>query len=121
MTTVTFLKQRKSKRLEAKSGISITPHGICQVINLSKDGISFKCIKERDFPVKWSMTVCDITGQCLDQLQVKKVWENRLNIPGKPSPFSIEVGGTFQNLSSSQKDQLNIYLQQLLEVEKNIA
>ena len=116
-----FLKKRKSKRLEAKSGIGITPHGIGQVINLSKDGVSFKCVKEHHFPVEWSMTVCDITGQCLERLQVKKVWENRLNIPGNPSPFSIEVGGTFQNLSSLQKDQLSTYLQQLLEVEKNIA
>jgi len=118
MTTVTFLKQRKSKRLEAKSGIGITPHGICQVINLSKDGVSFKCVKGRDFPGEWSMTVYDVTGQCLEKLQVKKIWENWLNIPDTPSPFSIEVGAAFQNLSSSQKDQLNTYLQQLLEEEK---
>ncbi len=120
MTTVT-LKQRQNKRLEAKSGISITPHGICQIINLSKDGVSFKCVKERNFPGEWSMTICDIAGQCLEQLQVKKIWTNRLNIPGDPSPFTIEVGGAFQNLSSSQKDQLKTYLQQLLEVEKNIV
>ena len=118
MKNVIFLKQRKSKRLEAKSGIGITPHGICQVVNLSKDGVSFKCVKERDFPVEWSMTVYDVTGQCLEQLRVKKVWENWLNIPDASSPFSVEIGGVFQNLTSSQKDQIDTYLQQLLEVEK---
>lgn len=121
MKDVNFLKQRKSKRLEAKSGIGITSHGICQVINLSKDGVSFKCVKERYFPVEWSMTVYDVTGQCLERLRVKKVWENWLKISDASSPFSVEVGGVFQNLSSSQKDQLETYLQQLLEVENNIA
>lgn len=116
-----FLKQRKSKRIGAKSGIGVTPHGICQVTNLSKDGVSFKCVRERYFPVEWSMTVYDVTGQCLERLQVKKVWENWLKTSDASSPFSIEVGGEFQNLSSSQKDQLETYLQQLLEVENNIA
>ena len=115
---VTFSNQRKDKRLKAKNGIVMTPHGICQVINLTKDGVSFKCVKNRDFPFEWTMNIYDITGRSLEQLQVKKIWEHWLNIQDVQSPFSIEVGGAFQNLSSSQRDQLNIYLQRLLDVEK---
>lgn len=117
MATAKMLNQRKSKRYEAKSGIAITPHGIGQVININRNGLAFKCVEERDFPVEWSMAIYDITGQRLEQLQVTKVWEKDLGSPKASSPFAMEVGGEFVNLSSAQKAQLNIYLQQLVEKE----
>ncbi len=118
MVTEKSSNKRKDKRLEAKSGIAVTPNAVCQVVNLSKDGISFKCTKEHYFPFEWTMNIYDIAGQSLEQLHVKKVWESWLNIQDDQSPFTMEVGGRFQNLSSSQKDQLNTYLQQLLAMEE---
>lgn len=117
MATAKLLNQRKSERHEAKSGIAITPHGIGQVININRSGLSFKCVEERDFPLEWSMAIYDITGQRLEQLRVKKVWEKELGEPDGSTPFSMEVGGEFKNLSTTQKAQLNIYLQQLVETE----
>lgn len=118
MTTENYLNQRKSQRLEAQGGIAITPNGVCQIVNLNKDGVSFKCVRGLDFPLAWSMAIYDTTGQVLEQLHVKKIWENSLIHSHNSSPFSIEVGGEFQNLSTSQKSQLDTYLLQLLGMEE---
>lgn len=118
MTYETFLNQRKSERLETKTGIALTPNGVCQIVNLNKDGISFKCIHKTDFPIAWSMDIYDVTGPVLDHFQVKKVWENSLDNPGNTSPFSVVVGGEFHDLSAWQQSQLNNYLLQLLGMEE---
>ena len=113
MGTVTFLNQRKSNRAESKSGIAITPNGICKLINLSNEGVSFKCVDGPDAPIEWSMAIYDHRAQCIERLKVKKVWERRFNSPRATSLFSVEVGGVFKNLSTSQKAKISTYLREL--------
>lgn len=110
---------RKSERLQAASGIAVTPHGIGQVINLNRDGISFRCFEEHDFPFEWSMNIYDAIGQSLEKLHVKKVWETEVG-DSDNQPFLMEVGGEFQHLSPEQKVQLNTYLRQLVSVEEQL-
>jgi hypothetical protein len=117
MNSVHSSETRKSERLQATSGIAVTPHGIGQVINLNRDGISFKCFEEHDFPVEWSMAIYDAIGQSLEKLHVKKVWEKWLS-NSDSKPFLMEVGGEFQHLSPEQKVQINTYLRQLVRVEE---
>ena len=117
MTTINNSNKRKSKRLKARRGIAITPYGIGQITNLNRDGASFKCVEKRNFPLQWSMAIYDSTGQCLEQLRVKKIWEKGLKDPTTPSPFAMEIGVKFQNLSLRQEEQINAYMQQLLEGE----
>lgn len=106
-------KQRRRKRLEAETGVAVTPYGICQIIDLTQDGFSFKCIKQSEFPSEWSMDIYVTTGLSLEQLQVKKVWVKFLQDRSNQTPFSMEVGGEFMDLSPEQEEQLNTYLQEL--------
>ena len=119
MGSATFTNQRKSERIESDKGITITPNGICKLINLSKTGVSFKCVDGPDIPIEWSMAIYDVTSQYMERLEVKKVWEKRLNSPWTTSLFSVEVGGVFKNLSSSQKAQINTYLRELSQGKNN--
>lgn len=110
--------QRKTKRLESKTGIAVTEHCIAQVINLSENGVSLKCLEKKGFPNKWLMDIFDATGYSLEQLQVKKIWEKSLRRPSALATFLMEVGGSFENLSSVQEAQLKAYLRKL-EAKKN--
>jgi hypothetical protein len=119
MGTITCLNRRKAQRTESKNGITLTPNGICKLINLSNEGVSFKCVDGPDIPAEWSMSIYDVTGQGMERLQVNKVWEKRLNNPRTTSLFSVEVGGVFKNLSSSQKAQIIAYLRELSKCQAN--
>ena len=113
MATVKPLSKRKNRRLKVEGGITLTPVGMGQVIDLNENGVSFACVEERHFPGEWSMAIYDCTGLSLEELHVKKVWEKYITHSGAPATFPLIVGGTFTNLSSSQKKQLNSYLQYL--------
>lgn len=106
-------KQRRQMRLEAETGIAVSLYGICQIIDLTRDGFSFKCIKKTEFPSEWLMDIYVTTGLSLEQLKVKKVWVKLLENNANQTPFSMEVGGEFMELSPEQEEQLNTYLHEL--------
>ena len=110
--------QRKNKRLGTKKVIVLVPYVICQVIDLTLDGISFKCRDEQDFPDELSIGIYDTTGLSMEQLQVKKVWEKRLNRPYTPASFLMAVGWQFRNLSIAQESHLKFYLHRLEEINQ---
>lgn len=106
-------KRRNKKRLKVKTGIAKTPAGVCQITNLTPDGLSFRCHKTLSFTRDWSLDIYDTSGLSLEQLQVRKIWQNSLSNLDASSDFSMTVGVVFRNLSSTQKEQLNSYIQQL--------
>jgi len=118
MTPPDTKNKRKYKRLAINDGIALTPKGVCQLANLNADGISFKCTKEGSFPGEWQMDIYDSRGLSLEKVKVKKVWEKGLRKAISTSPFSIEIGGEFQNLTDEQAEQIISYLQYLTEKEK---
>lgn len=87
--------------------------GFCKLVNLSNEGVSFKCVGGHDTPMEWSMDIYDDSKQCIERLKVKKVWEKRFFNPQPASLFSVEAGGVFKNLSPLQKVRINTYLQEL--------
>lgn len=113
MGTAIFLNRRKSKRIESKSGITLTPFGICKLANLSGEGVSFKCVDGPDTPIEWPMSIYDVRGQSIEKVKVKKIWEKRFDNPRITSLFSVEVGGVFKHLSASQKAKIDSYLRKI--------
>ena len=109
------IDHRKSRRLEANTALAMTPFGMCQMINLNKTGLSFKCFDGKEFPDAWSMSIYDAQGLNLEELKIKKIWEKRTSGQGISSKFELEIGGAFENLSDSQKPQLYSYLFSLME------
>lgn len=119
MKNKNYVELRRHKRIKVHNGIAITPHGVCQLVDLNMEGVSFKCMDEHDFPGEWSMAIYDTKGHDLEQLQVKKVWETSVIGPPSSPHFSKEIGGKFHNLSYSQKVQISAYLQNLKKDDYN--
>ncbi|NOR10612.1 MAG: hypothetical protein GQ541_03890 [Desulfovibrionaceae bacterium] len=111
-------KRRNRKRLKVKTGIAKTPAGVCQITNLTPDGLSFRCYKKLSFTREWSLDIYDTSGLSLEQLQVRKIWQNSLSNLDASSKFSMTVGVAFRDLSPSQKEQLNSYIQQLQGIQE---
>ena len=107
------IKPRKSKRLKVQTGIVNTPTGVCQIINLTPEGLSFKCVKSLSLSRECSLDIYDTSGLNLELLQVKKIWEKIPSSQDASTQFSMIVGVTFRHLSPSQKEQLNLYIRQL--------
>ena len=112
------IEPRKSKRLKVKTGIANTPAGACQIINVTPEGLSFKCVKRCSFFQEYSLDIYDTSGLSLELLQVKKIWEKNPRSKDAASHFSTIVGVAFQNLSRSQKEQLSLYIRQLKKLQK---
>ena len=105
--------RRNRKRLKVKTGIAKTPVGVCQLTNITPDGLSFRCHKRLSFTREWSMDIYDTSGITLEQLQVKKIWQNSLSELDASSEFPMIVGVAFYNLTPDQKTKLNSYIRQL--------
>jgi len=115
---VKYSDQRNSKRFKAKGGIALTSNGVCQVVNLSLGGLALKCFPELVFPPEWTMDIYDETGLNLQELKVKKIWTKRPDNPVSTLQSEVEVGGEFENLSSSQEAHLYSYILKLMVAEK---
>ena len=108
-------ESRKKTRLKVRNGIANTPAGFCQLLNINSDGLSFKCFKRSSFSREWLLDIYHTSDLSLEQFQVKRIWEKySTNL----EQFSMIVGVSFQNLSDSQKAQLDSYILQLMAEEK---
>jgi hypothetical protein len=112
------IEPRKSKRLKVTTGIVNTPAGVCQIINLTPEGLSFKCLKSLSLSQECSLDIYDTSGLDLELFQVKKIWEKIPSSQDALTQFSMIVGAAFRNLSPSQKAQLNVYIRQLEGLQK---
>ena len=110
-------ESRKKTRLKVRNCIASTPAGFCQLLNINSDGLSFKCFKRWSFLQEWSLDIYHTSDLSLEQLQVKRIWEKySTNL----EQFSMIVGVAFQNLSDSQKAQLDSCILQLMAEENNL-
>lgn len=109
-----YLRKRKSKRLPVKDGIALTPKGVCQVINLSKGGLSLKFFHDLELPNELIIDIYYETDLYVRDLKVKKVWEKKIRNPASPLQHQMEIGGLFENLSFSQVIHFDSYLLRLM-------
>ena len=100
---------RKSRRLEARTALAMTPYGMCQMINLNKTGLSFKCFAGKKFPDGWSMSIYDAKDLNLEEVKVKKIWEKRASGQGISSKFELEIGGEFESKRIAKKKVSDIF------------
>jgi hypothetical protein len=96
--------------------IAVTPTGVGMVTNISCGGIAFKCSKAHDFPTEMPIDIYDSKGNCVvENMVANQVWEKQINQIRFNSPFSVEVGMCFSQLTASQKNQISNYLNELVE------
>ena len=112
-----FTCRRSTKRVRGKSGVALTPKGVCKITNLSKSGVSLKSFQRLELPPEWTMDIYDEIGLFVNQINVKKIWTRQVTEKDK-SLFSVEeFGGKFENLAPCQKKQLEALLQKNDEPE----
>jgi hypothetical protein len=109
-----FSHQRKIDRYEVANLLAVTQRGTGQILDISREGLSFGCLYPHAFPDIFYLDILDAKGSHIKKLKVRKIWEINENNQESVKYESI-VGVTFFDLTLSQSDELN-YLFDNMEV-----
>jgi hypothetical protein len=114
MSGTKIMGQRKHKRFECPESIVINPDNVCQLINISTGGLSFKCSRVVELPTKWSLDII-IAGSYfrIKQFPVELLWKKLDDDPRCLSMPAENVGVKFDELNQSQEAMLEYLFSQL--------
>jgi len=101
-----FSHQRQIDRYEVSNLLAITQRGTGQILDISREGLSFGCLYPHTFPDIFYLDILDAKGCHIKKLKVRKIWEISEN-DQESVTFESIVGVTFFDLSLSQSDELN--------------
>jgi len=110
-----FSEQRKIQRHDVIHLLAITERGTGQVLDISREGLSFGCLYPHVFQNEFYVDILDAKGSHIKKLKVRKMWETSEHYQDSIAMFELVVGVEFCELSPSQADELN-YLFASLEV-----
>lgn len=116
-----FLERRRSDRYKIVHILAITGRGTGQILDISREGLSFGCLYPHKFPDAWSMDILDAKGSHIKQLQVRKIWERTAGYPELSDEFDLEVGVEFTGLTALQADELDFLFDNLDFIEAQAA
>lgn len=102
-----YENRRKGKRVECKETLVINPEGVCELLDISSGGFSFKCLFNQSLSEEWVVDILDTRGGFVDEVQVEKVWQVEEDKPRVNGVCVLAVGVKFKNLSVSQHLALN--------------
>jgi len=113
MPEINIPEQRKSKRFKIPDAIVITPDNVCQLVNISTGGLSFKCFLEVDLPAKCTVDIM-VAGSDfhIEQLPVELIWKTLDDHSSYLSIPEEKVGVKFGHLDQSQGAKLEYLLSQ---------
>ncbi len=102
--TLSIQNRRKQQRHHFTDTVTICPHGVSQVIDISSGGVSFRCRCEQCLPKKtWKIDIVDTTGIHLQEFPVEKVWESVEDKKKYTPILTTTVGVKFKSLSFQQR------------------
>jgi len=110
-----FSEQRKIQRRDVIHLLAITERGTGQVLDISRNGLSFGCLYPHVFQNEFYVDVLDANGSHIKKLKVRKMWETSEHYQDSAAMFELVVGVEFCELSPTQAEELN-YLFANLEV-----
>ena len=108
-------EQRKIERHEAVHLLAITARGTGQILDISRDGLSFGCLYPHTFPTVFYVDILDAKGSHIKQIKVRKMWETHGDFNDPTAIFELVIGVEFSELSSLQTEELT-YLLNNMEV-----
>jgi hypothetical protein len=111
--TRNLLERRRSERFKIVHILAITGRGTGQIIDISREGLSFGCLYPHKFPDTWPMDILDAKGSHIKQIQVRKIWERTLGHPELSPKFELEIGVEFTDLTASQAEEIDFLLDNL--------
>jgi len=90
----------------------INQEGVCQVLDLSSEGVLIGCLSERKFPEIWTVDLVNNTGVHIWDLPIRIIWAEKNDINPTSSIHAVKIGARFdENLTLEHLSALN----QLLE------
>lgn len=111
--TRNLLERRRNERFKIVHILAITGRGTGQIVDISREGLSFGCLYPHKFPDTWPMDILDAKGSHIKQIQVRKIWERTLGHPELSTKFELEVGVEFIDLTALQAEEIDFLLDNL--------
>ena len=118
------MKNKESRRYlrhKLEDTFVVNQEGICQVIDISPTGISFRCTNVRNFPETLTVDVVNNSGLHVWDLPIKAIWVEKNNADPISSIYALRLGAKFDEdltpehllaitniLSYSEKDLQNL-------------
>jgi len=99
--------RRQHQRIDLTDTVVMNPLGVCEVIEMSTGGFSFKCIFEHNLSDIWMVDILNNSGVYLQQFPVEKIWETAQDDQLSTSRCGVEVGVRFKDLSPEQQETLD--------------
>ena len=108
--TLYLSEQRVNDRHEVINLLVITERGTGQIIDISRQGLSFGCLYPHNFPHEFYLDILDAKGSHIKKLKVRKMWEIDGDYQDGAAIFELVVGVEFPELTSAQADELSFLL-----------
>ena len=105
--TLYLSEQRINDRHEVINLLAITERGTGQILDISREGLSFGCLYPHTFPHEFYLDILDAKGSHIKKLKVRKMWEIDGDYQEGAAIFELVVGIEFPDLTSAQADELN--------------
>lgn len=110
-------ESRRFKRHKLQNTFVVGQEGICQVLDLSADGVSFGCTKLRKFSEISTVDIIDSSGFQIWDLPIETIWAEKNDAYPTSSIHALKMGARFhKDLTNEQISALS-QLMQFLEEE----
>ena len=99
---------RKNRRHKLENTFIINQEGVCQVLDLSTEGLSFRCTENRKFPETLTIDIVNNSGVHIWDLPIKIIWSEKINTHSFSSIHTVKIGAKFlDTLSPENLSALN--------------
>lgn len=105
--TLYLSEQRINERHEVIHLLAITERGTGQILDISREGLSFGCLYPHAFPHEFYLDILDAKGSHIKKVKVRKMWEIDGDYQEDAAIFELVIGVEFTDLSLSQKDDMD--------------
>ena len=119
MSPQVYAERRAFKRFTApEEAIVVVDGNIFRLLDVSKGGLSFRCLQKEDIPKKLSATIfySDFSFR-LKNVPMERMWEKADEFPSFTSSPTKEVGVRFNGLDDYLKAKLDIFLTDIRVLE----
>ena len=103
-------EQRVNDRHEMINLLAVTERGTGQILDISREGLSFGCLYPHTIPHEFYLDILDAKGSHIKKLKVRKMWEIDGDYQEGAAIFELVVGVEFPDLTQAQADELNYLL-----------
>ncbi len=102
-------EQRKIQRYEVLNLLAITTRGTGQILDISRDGLSFGCLYPHSFPHDFYLDILDAKGSHIKAIKVQKIWETNRDCQ-ETATYELVIAVKFSELTPTQSDELDSLL-----------